>query len=107
MEVIHQRESNGVRVIWVQMPTQRDFMIVMIENRDFKAEGTHSLDHFGIHVESRDQVDDIARRAKAEGRLVIDAYDGGPILGYLCEVSDPDGNVLEFAHDQAVTEQAK
>ena len=106
MNVIHSRVSNGVAVKWVQMPEQKDFMIVMIENRDFRAEGRHSLDHFGIHVESREQVDAIAQRAKKNGCLVIDAYDGGPILGYLCEVRDPDGNVLEFAYDQAETEKA-
>ena len=106
MDIIHERVSNGVAVKWVQMPGQKDFMIVMIQNPDFKAEGTHSLDHFGIHVQSREQVDVIAQRAKKDGCLVIDAYDGGPILGYLCEVRDPDGNVLEFAFDQAEAEKA-
>jgi hypothetical protein len=100
MAIVHERDENGVKVKWVQLPRQSDFMIVMIENRDFKPEGNHSMDHFGFHVESRDQVDSIADRAKADDCLVIDAYDGGAILGYLCEVRDPDGNVLEFAYDQ-------
>jgi catechol 2,3-dioxygenase-like lactoylglutathione lyase family enzyme len=106
MQIIHERVSNGVAVKWIQMPDQTNFMIVMIENREFKAEGRHSLDHFGIHVHSREHVDSIAERAKKQGCLVLDAYDGGPILGYLCEVRDPDGNVLEFAFDQAVADKA-
>ena len=106
MNIIHERVSNGVAVKWAQMPDQKNFMIVMIENRDFKAEGKHSFDHFGIHAKSREQVDAVSEKAKKEGCLVIAAYDGGPILGYLCEVRDPDGNVLEFAYDQAKTEKA-
>jgi|SRR5581483_5972206 len=106
MKIIHEREEHGVRVKWVQLPDQTDFMIVMIENKDFSSEGKHSMDHFGFHVNNREQIDSIASQAKADNCLKIDAYDGGPILGYLCEVRDPDDNVLEFAYDQMAVEPA-
>jgi catechol 2,3-dioxygenase-like lactoylglutathione lyase family enzyme len=63
--------------------------------------------HIGIELPTREAVDEIAQRAKAEGCLAF-----GPTLmpkqiGYICFVKDPDGNTIEFSFDQGVYEKAR
>jgi len=58
--------------------------------------------HFGYDLPSRAAVDDIARRAQAEGVLMQGPADAGPIVGYYCMLRDPDGNLVEFSHGQPI-----
>jgi catechol 2,3-dioxygenase-like lactoylglutathione lyase family enzyme len=58
--------------------------------------------HFGYDVASRADVDEIAKRAEAEGILDQGPTYAGPIVGYYCIVRDPDGNLVEFSHGQPI-----
>lgn len=58
--------------------------------------------HIGIEMPNREDVDAIAERAKAEGILAMPPTDMPQPIGYICMVSDPDGNMVEFSHDQRV-----
>lgn len=63
--------------------------------------------HFGIEVTSREEVEQIAAKAEASGSLAMPPTDMPPPIGYICMVTDPDGNTLEFSHDQGVYAKAR
>lgn len=59
--------------------------------------------HLGFEVPSRADVDRIAALGAERGCLHWAAVDmPNPILGYLCALLDPDGNVVEFSFNQRV-----
>jgi lactoylglutathione lyase len=58
--------------------------------------------HIGIELPRREDVDAIAERARAEGCLHWEPRQMPEHIGYICAVKDPDGNVIEFSHNQKV-----
>lgn len=58
--------------------------------------------HLGIEVPQRGDVDEIAAHAKAAGCLRSAPRQLPPPVGYICMLSDPDGNIVEVSHDQGV-----
>jgi catechol 2,3-dioxygenase-like lactoylglutathione lyase family enzyme len=101
-EVVHERHDpeTGSGVAWISDRT-RPFVIVLIE----VAEPTHPLagsNHLGVGVSSRDEVDRLAAKAKAEGRLEMGPTDSGYPVGYWAFVADPDGHMLELSYGQEV-----
>ena len=63
--------------------------------------------HMGIEVPTKAEVDDLAARAKAEGCLAFGPLQMPKQIGYICLVTDPDGNNVEFSYDQGVYEKAR
>ena len=47
-------------------------------------------------------VDAIAKRGEAEGCLAWPPTEMPPPIGYICALTDPDGNMIEFSYDQGV-----
>mgnify|MGYP001112270196 CR=1 FL=1 len=60
--------------------------------------------HLGIELESRAAVNDLAATAEAGGFLQSPAVDLPAPIGYVCMINDPDGNTIEFSHNQGVYE---
>ena len=58
--------------------------------------------HLGIELTSRAAVDESADIARDLGFLAMEPRDLGPPIGYICMVTDPDGNMIEFSYDQGV-----
>jgi catechol 2,3-dioxygenase-like lactoylglutathione lyase family enzyme len=58
--------------------------------------------HLGIEVPRRADVDRLADLARGDGCLHWEPTDVGPPVGYVCALTDPDGNVIEISHDQGV-----
>lgn len=58
--------------------------------------------HIGLEVETREQVEAMADRARELGVLHWEPRDIGGQAGYLCAMRDPDGNVVEISNDQRV-----
>lgn len=58
--------------------------------------------HLGIEVPERADVVRIADLARDEGCLAWEPTDLPPPVGFVCAVTDPDGNVVEISHDQGV-----
>jgi len=58
--------------------------------------------HIGIELPNREDVDAVAERARAVGALQWEPKDMPAHIGYICAVNDPDGNVIEFSHNQKV-----
>ena len=107
MQVMHMRSDpapdgkGSVRVAWLSGApgSPKEFWMVLLEVR--QAPGRTSLfDHLGFSLQTRGEVDELARRAEAEGILHWPPADNGPVVGYLCELKDPDGNVVEFSVGQ-------
>ncbi len=98
MEVIHER-SDGAEVQWVRQKDDPSGLIIVIIGTGEERPGG-PMDHFGFHVVSRADVDAIAERARAAGVLVDGPKYSGPVVGYSCEIRDPDGNQLEFSCEQ-------
>lgn len=60
--------------------------------------------HLGIEVPRRSDVRDIAERARERGCLHWEPKDMPDPVGYICALTDPDGNVVEISHNQKVFE---
>jgi lactoylglutathione lyase len=86
-------------------PAESPFVLVLVMfNRDAgRAQPIMSpFAHIGIEVPERADVDAVAERARAEGCLSWEPRDMPDPVGYICALSDPDGNVIEISHDQGV-----
>src|SRR3954454_21523138 len=115
---IHQRmdPETGMRSVW--LANQRDvtdgaarFVIVLICGKlpiavtgDIKEEYgfLRSISHLGISLDSRDDVDRVAAMAKEEGCLLLVPMYRNDVVGYICIVTDPDGNNVEFSVEQVL-----
>jgi len=118
MVKIHERhdEETGLRTAWIANAEDRTeeaarFVIVLIEGKlptqitgDIEEEYwfLRSIAHLGISVDSRDDVDRIAKMAEADGTLVLGPMYRNPVVGYICLVRDPDGNNVEFSVEQVL-----
>jgi lactoylglutathione lyase len=58
--------------------------------------------HIGIELPNREDVDAMAERARELGCLMWEPRDMAAHIGYICAATDPDGNVIEFSHNQKV-----
>jgi lactoylglutathione lyase len=118
MEVIHQRvdDETGLRTVWIANSEDKTdaaarFVIVLIEGKlptqitgDIKEEYgfLRSISHLGISLDSRDDVDRVAAMAKEEGCLLLGPMYRNEVVGYICIVTDPDGNNIEFSVEQVL-----
>ena len=101
MEVVHAREEGEMHVRWIRLPGQKDaFMLVLLETLADLTAAAGTMDHLGFYVESRKDVDEIARRAAQDGILIEGPVYAGKIVGYYCMIQDPDGNLVEFSCEQ-------
>ena len=76
-------------------------MLVLIEALGDLAKDPGNMNHIGLYVESRRDVDEVAALAKNDGILMEGPLYAGPIVGYYCMILDPDGNLVEFSCEQA------
>ena len=59
-----------------------------------------SFSHFGISMDTREDVDKIAAMAKEDDILVLGPMYRNEVVGYICLIKDPDGNNVEFSVEQ-------
>ncbi len=60
------------------------------------------LAHLGISLDSTNQVDQVAARGESEGCLAWEPKQEPDPVGYICALSDPDGNLVEFSYGQEI-----
>jgi len=100
--VCHQREDEGVRVVWLAERREDPafvFVLLPMAHTEVDQPGVH---HFGFALTSRAEVDAIAATAHADGLLREGPRDAGPVVGYFCIVEDPDRNWVEFSFGQPI-----
>ena len=68
LHIVHEREDDGIRVVWLSHRREDpDFVFVLLEMPHEPNAEPGATDHFGLAVESREQVDRIAELARSEG----------------------------------------
>ena len=118
LENIHERTDpdTGLRSVWLANPGDRTeqadrFVLVLIEGKlptgitgDIKEEYGFltSIAHLGISLNTRAEVDQIAAMAAEDGILVLGPMYRNPVVGYICLITDPDGNNVEFSVEQVL-----
>jgi catechol 2,3-dioxygenase-like lactoylglutathione lyase family enzyme len=99
LKVVHERADNGVRVAWLaEEGKERTFVLVVIEGGRRSPQSPDDMSHLGFALESREAVDDIARRGQAH--LAWPPRDLPYPVSYFCALKDPDGNFVEFSYGQ-------
>lgn len=117
LAVIHERfdEETKMRTAWLANERDRTtdeaarFVIVLIEGALPKQitgdiEESYgfltSISHLGLSLDTREEVDAIAELAREDGCLLLGPMYRNEVVGYICIVTDPDGNNLEFSVEQ-------
>jgi catechol 2,3-dioxygenase-like lactoylglutathione lyase family enzyme len=112
--VTRNTDENG-RGVWLSNKNQVDspFVLVLAEfkpeigarfgiEKGKKATTLAPFAHIGIELPRREDVDAVAEKARAVGALEWEPMDMAEHIGYICAVKDPDGNTVEFSHNQKV-----
>ena len=103
LHVVHERAENGVRVAWLaDREAGAEFVLVLLEVPGERPSEQATLKHLGFAVASRAEVDAAAAAARTDGILALAPIYAGPIVGYFCIVTDPDGNQVEFSYGQPI-----
>jgi len=63
--------------------------------------------HLGVELTSRAELDEAAAAAEKAGCLAMPPAEMPPPIGYICMLSDPDGNMIELSYDQGVYAHAQ
>lgn len=101
MQVFHQREGKGDRIVWMAEPgREREFIFVLMPGGAGRNQSDADYSHLGFAVESREAVNQIAEQARETGCLVWEPVDEPYPVGYYCGLRDPDGNFVEFSYGQ-------
>ena len=108
LRLVQRREDSEGASAWIGQPDMiaKPFVLVLVSFLRDQAKGPQPLltpfAHLGIELPTRDEVDDVAARGRAEGCLAWEPQLLPQPIGYVCALTDPDGNLVEFSHDQGV-----
>ncbi|HXV23357.1 MAG TPA: VOC family protein [Alphaproteobacteria bacterium] len=101
LKIVHERNDRGTRILWLAEPgRERDFIIVLMPGGQGHVPAQGDYSHLGFALASKAEVDAMAQRAQAEGRLVWPPKQEPFPVGYYCGVVDPDGTMVEFSYGQ-------
>lgn len=101
MRVVHERGAGETRVVWLaESGRDKELVFVLIPGGPRHEQASGDFSHIGFAVESRDAVDAIADRARADGSLVWEPREEPHPVGYYCGLRDPDGRVVEISFGQ-------
>ncbi len=108
MRLTHDRISHGKRIVWLAEPgKETEFIVVLIPGGPGREQNSSDFSHLGFAVDSKEAVDAIADKARAEGILEWEPRQEPYPVGYYCGVRDPDGNLVEFSFGQPLGPGAK
>jgi lactoylglutathione lyase len=113
LELLDRREDEDGQSAWLGHSDQPDnpFILVLVsflEDQDKGPQPTMApFAHIGIEVPARADVDRIAEQGRAAGCLKWPPTDLPDPVGYVCAVTDPDGNMIEISHNQGVYDKAR
>jgi catechol 2,3-dioxygenase-like lactoylglutathione lyase family enzyme len=111
LELLDRREDDDGYGAWLAMPdaVEQPFVLVVAQffpHRDPFAESPLAVlapfAHLGIEMPTRGEIDEIAARGEAAGCLAMPPTQMPAPIGYICNLRDPDGNLVEFSFDQGV-----
>lgn len=105
--VVERFEDAMGKSAWLGHHGQADPPFVLVLVMFYKDQGKKQpqlapFAHIGIEVPSEDELDRIAERARQANCLAMPPTRIPPPVGYVCMISDPDGNRIEISYDQQV-----
>lgn len=94
-------EGPNSHAVWMSVPDrEHQFVIVLLLGGLGHSQPDRDLSHYGFAVETRDAVDEIARRGREAACLAWEPKDFPYPVGYRCALRDPDGFIVEFSFGQ-------
>jgi lactoylglutathione lyase len=105
--LLSRREDADGQSAWLSHDGQVDNPFVLVLVMFWRDKGTPApimapFAHIGIEVPEREDVIAIAERARQAGCLSWEPTDLPQPVGFICAITDPDGNVVEISHNQGV-----
>ena len=116
LELLDRRQDDMGFGAWLGHPdaADRPFLLVVAQFlpetdpfKDAPQEILAPFAHLGIELPNRSDLDAVADRAREEDCLAMPPTEMPAPIGYICMLRDPDGNMVEFSHDQGVYATAK
>ncbi len=101
LTVVRDRRREGGGTVWLgpNTPPGRNPIFLLVIG---KGEVTSRMDHLGFQCAAREQVDQLAERARQLKILVVPPTDAGGSVGYFTMLRDPDGHLVEFTYGQPI-----
>lgn len=101
LKVVHERNDSDTHVIWMaEYGRENELIFVFFNNGAERPINEKDYSHIGFACESREEVDEIAEKAKTRKALVWPPREEPFPVGYYCGVKDPNGVILEFSYGQ-------
>lgn len=89
------------RIVWMtESGRETDFIFVIMNGGKDLVLPANDYRHFGFALETKNAVDEVAARARAQGYLVWEPRQEPFPVGYYCGLRDPNGNYVEFSYGQ-------
>lgn len=120
MVLVGQNKDDSGQSAWLSNPNQVETPFVLVlaqlipqvasqfgieEGKPHRTLGPFA--HIGVELPSQEDVDNVAAKAREMGCLAWEPHWQSEHVGYICAVTDPDGNVIEFSHNQKVYETVR
>jgi catechol 2,3-dioxygenase-like lactoylglutathione lyase family enzyme len=101
MDAVHSRATEqGQNVTWLASPGEEDVFVIVLIPGHHQPDSSHSIEHIGISVGSREELRQLANEARAAGLLRWDYQEHDYPVGDLFAITDPDGHTIEFSFGQ-------
>ena len=113
MRLLDRREDADGYGAWLGHPdmVDRPFILVLVSFFKDQDKGQQPImapfAHIGMEMPTKADVDAIAAKGKAAGCLSWPPTLMPDPIGYICALTDPDGNMIEFSFDQGVYEKVQ
>ena len=113
LKLLDRREDADGQGAWLGHDDQVDkpFVLVLVSFFRDQDKGPQPImapfAHIGIEVPTRKRSSASPREAEREGCLHWPPTQMPPPIGYICAITDPDGNVIEISFDQGVYAKAR
>lgn len=108
LRLLQRREDADGVSAWIGQPdmVEKPFIIVLVSFFRDQANGPQPMlapfAHLGIELPTKADVDAVAELGRAAGCLAWEPQQLPQPIGYVCALTDPDGNMVEFSYDQGV-----
>lgn len=101
LSVTHSRGEGDHRVVWLAEQGREDeFVFVLLAGGPGRDQESGDFSHMGFACASREEVDELAQRAREAGCLEWPPREEPYPVGYYCGLKDPDGNFVELSYGQ-------
>ena len=113
LRLLDRRSDADGQGAWLGHPDQaeRPFILVLVSFDRDREGGPHTVlspfAHLGLEMPTGEAVDEIAELGRRAGCLAWEPQQLPEPIGYVCALTDPDGNMIEFSFDQGVYAKAQ